>query len=114
MRTKRAFEKLSYLSIIPGSASVMANFNLVPHLSNRKYVFDFYPIDKFAFMVDYLVIDLTMLDYLSSDAKKQVPDFISEASRRGYNRIFSNSDKTFIILYNPKIDKTLIEKQPRE
>ena len=40
IRNKCTLQKLAYLKQVPAGVSVSTNFNLVPHLSQRKYIFE--------------------------------------------------------------------------
>ena len=113
IRNNRTLEKLSYLNRIPKDASVSTNFNLVPHLSHRKYVFEWAPQSRTSYIAEYIVLDLTLLEYLcvpKGDMATVLESYFSDIAKRGYQRVFSSPDKTFLIFHNPDTDKSLVEK----
>lgn len=113
IKNNRTLEKISYLKMVPGNASVSTNFNLVPHLSHRKYIFEWNPHSKTSYITEYIVIDLTLLEYLcisKNDLAGILGVYFSDIAKRGYKQVFSSPDKTFLIFHNPYIDKTLVEK----
>lgn len=109
IRINRSFEKLAYLSLIPKDASLAATSNFVPHLSHRKYVYDWNPETAVSLITEYLVIDLDFLGYLPQSAKDKIPAFFLEAKKRGYKKIFSNRKESFFIFFNPNNNKSSVK-----
>ena len=101
IKENRTLEKISYLKQIPPEASVSTNFNLVPHLSHRKYIYQWNPSLKTSFTCQYLVIDLTLLDYMGKADAAAIGPYFIKISELGYKKIFENSEKNFFIYYNP-------------
>ncbi len=113
INNNQTLRKLSYLKMIPGNASVSANFNLVPHLSHRKYIFEWNPQSITSYTTEYIVLDLTLLEYLcvpKGDMPAVLDSYFSDIAKRGYRQVFSGPDKTFLIFHNPDTDKSLVEK----
>lgn len=98
----RSFERLSLLSIIPQSASVSASSNLVPHLSARKYVFEWDPESPLSLKTDYIVIDLNFVGYLKKGARNRIHTFFITAEEKGYKIILWREDLSLFILFNPE------------
>jgi len=96
-------EKISYLKQVPPGVSVAANFNLVPHLSHRKYIFDWNPREKSSHISQYLVIDLTLLEYLGKEETAQIESYLQEIDKLGFKKILENPEKTFFIYHNPQL-----------
>jgi uncharacterized membrane protein len=110
MTASHTLDKLSYLRLVPRNASVATNFNLVPHMSHRKYIFEWNPQAKTSSIVEYIVIDKSLLGYLSRDDVNKIEPYFNNIIKLGYKQIFSSPDKTFLIFHNPNIDKSLVEK----
>ena len=106
-KKNRSFQKLKYLSLVPKEVSVSATANLVPHLSHRKYIYDWRPEGGMP-ETEYYVIDLDFTGYLNQGAQKQIPVFLKKAQAK-YREVFSNPEKTFFIFYNPGSDLKKIE-----
>lgn len=113
IRWKHTLSRISYMDIIPPEASVAANFNLVPHLTSRRYTFEWNPRNIRSFSAEYLAIDLTMLDYLSPEDKISMPRYFKEIQKNGYVKIFENKEKDFLILHNSNFDKRKVEETVR-
>jgi len=110
IKNNHSVEVLSYLEIVPKDASVAANFNLVPHLSHRKYIFEWNPQSKTGDITEYIVIDMNLLGYLSRENKAMIEPYLKNIATKGYKIIFSSRDMPFFIYRKPDIDKTLVEK----
>lgn len=110
IKNDKTLQKLSYLKIIPKDASVVTNFNLVPHLSHRKYIFEWNPDANTSQITEYLVIDMTLLEYLPKDIILRIEPYLKDIKRNGYKKIFSSPDENFLIFRNPNIDQTLVER----
>jgi uncharacterized membrane protein len=101
-----SFERLSALSMIPSTASVCASSNLIPHLSHRKYIYDWDPESDLSLMTDYLVIDLNFLDYLKDNPRDKINDFLREAQRQGYKAVLLRPDLSLFIYFKPNNDNS--------
>ncbi len=110
IKNNRSIEVLSYLKMVPKDASVAANFNLVPHLSHRKYILEWNPQSKTGDITEYIVIDMNLLEYLSKDDLAAIEPYFKDIADKGYKKIFVSPDGAFLIFHNPEIDKTLVEK----
>jgi len=113
IKNSHTLKKISYLKLVAKDASVSTNFNLVPHLAHRKYIFEWNPQSKTSYITEYVVLDLNLLEYLcmpKSDMATILEAYFSDIAKRGYRRVFSNPDNTFLIFHNPGIDKSLVEK----
>jgi uncharacterized membrane protein len=109
----QTLRKLSYLKMIPCNASLSTNFNLVPHLSHRKYIFEWNLQSRASYITEYIVLDLTLLEYIclpKADMVTILESYFSNIAKRGYQQVFSSPDKTFLIFHNPHIDKSLVKK----
>jgi uncharacterized membrane protein len=109
IRKENTLKKIAYLKTIPPDASVSANFNLVPHLSQRKYIFEWHPDTPASAIAEYVVIDRELLEYILVSDLPKVDDFIQNAAQYGYQVAFKSADGQFLILHNPGIDKSLVE-----
>lgn len=110
IRNNRTLERLSYLRAIPRDASVSANFSLVPHMSERKYIYEFNPFSLTSNITEYVVIDMKSLEYLTKEDIAAIGPYINNITNKGYKKVFESRDRTFLIFRNPGIDKTLVEK----
>jgi uncharacterized membrane protein len=110
MKNNRATEILSYLKMVPQDASVTTNFSLVPHLSHRKYIFEWNPRVKTAYITEYVVVDMNLSESLSKEDMVKIKPYFKDIAEKGYKKVFSNQDATFLIFHNPNIDKSLVEK----
>lgn len=99
IKINRSFEKFSYLKLIPDNASVSATSNLVPHLSHRKYIYDWDSKGEVVFKTEYIIIDSDFSAPLSKDVKLRLSE---------YKKFFSNPDNSFLILRNPHPDEKFI------
>jgi len=97
IKENRTLKKISYLKQIPADASVSANFNLIPHLSQRKYIYQWNPSLKTSFTCQYLVIDMTLLDYMGKDDIAAIGPYFQQIDGLGYKKIFENPQKNFFI-----------------
>lgn len=109
MRKVQALSKIGYLKRIPASASVSANLNLVPHLSHRKYVFEWNPSSRTSYITEYVVLDLDLMDYLLEAERARIGEYLQEIAARGYRQVFASPNKRFLIYHNPGIDQTLVQ-----
>jgi uncharacterized membrane protein len=107
INNSQTLRRLSYLKMIPAYASVSTNFNLVPHLSHRKYIFEWNPQSKTSYITEYIVLDLTLAP---AKMVAVLDSYFSDIAERGYRQVFSSADKAFLIFHNPGIDKSLVEK----
>lgn len=105
VKGNNALEKISYLSFIPNDASVSATSSLVPHLSHRKYIYDWDLKNMVWLPTDYLVLDFT-LDAINKEKAARV---FEKIARNGYKKIFSNTQGDFYIFLNPSADRKQIE-----
>lgn len=110
MLANKTITKIGYLKNVPKEVSLVANFALVPHLDHRKYTFILSPSDPKSIMAECVVIDKNDLGYLSDEDRAKVAGYIQALPTKGYKQIFANEDNSFLIFYNSKADKTLIEK----
>lgn len=110
IRAEGCLQKISYLKNIPAGASVAANFNLVPHLSHRKYIFEWNPQSKASYITEYVVVDMDLLEYIPKEVIAEIDSYFEDIIERGYKKIFVSPDGRFLIFHNPDIDKTLVEK----
>lgn len=110
IKENRTLEKLSYLKLVPPDASVATNFNLVPHLSQRKYIFEWNPRNKRSEMTEYLVIDLNLIEYLSQEDISQIEPYLEGIQKNDYQKIFESNDKTFFIFHNLNFNQIELEK----
>ncbi|MFZ2938277.1 MAG: DUF2079 domain-containing protein [Candidatus Omnitrophota bacterium] len=108
IRQGRSFEKIAYLSRIPKDASVSASANLVPHLSGRKYIFEWNPETDLSLKTDYIVIDTTLVDYMPLSVRSKIPEFFNKATKAGYKKVFQGPSKTFFIFFNPDNDNSSV------
>ncbi|MCX5713528.1 MAG: DUF2079 domain-containing protein [Candidatus Omnitrophica bacterium] len=109
IKKEGTLRKLSHLKGIPQNASVAANFNLVPHLAHRKYIFEWNPAAKSMSIAEYIVIDKDLLGYIVKADLPKVESFLENCANQGYRVAFMSHDGRFVILHNPTIDKTLVE-----
>ncbi len=109
-KNNRSLEKISYLKLIPPEASVAANFYLVPHLSHRKYIYEFNPRSKTTYMVEYVVVDLGLLDYLPREDAVNIKPYLHEMVKKGHKQIFASPDQQLLIFYNSNFDESLLGK----
>lgn len=108
MIANRSFEKIDYLSMVPRNASVSASANLVPHLSGRKYIFEWNPENELSLKTDYIVIDTIFVNYMPASVRSKIPDFFNKAIQAGYKKVFQDSSQTFFIFFNPDNDNSSI------
>jgi len=106
---KKVMEKLKYLKIVPKDASLAANCLIVPHLTHRKYTFEWAPRNRFSRVAEYLVIDKTLLDYLTAEDFQAMGAYFKEIEGLGYKKIFESPDKTFSIYKNFNFKIELVE-----
>lgn len=111
IRSRATLEKISFLSQVPQEASVAANFNLVPHLSHRKYIFEWNPRNKKSFAAEYLVIDMTLLEYLSKQDLEEIPRYFTKISAIGYKKVFESPGGEFFIYHNKDYDRQEVERK---
>lgn len=109
IKQENTLKKLSYLKIIPQDASVAANFNLVPHLAHRRFIFEWHPDSKVSAVAEYVVIDKDLLGYILKPDLPKVDKFIKNSALNGYQIVFKSGNGQFLILHNPGIDKSLAE-----
>jgi len=107
-REIRSKEIRSYLCLIPESASVCAANNLIPHLSHRKYIYMWNGLNGFKYNTEYIVLYKDLLGQGSDD----LPKILDILSQKGYKNAFSDKEQAFYILFNPKFDRAILEKQP--
>lgn len=100
-----SFRTFAYLRLLSKDASLATNFNLVPHMSNRKYIFEWNP--QLEPNTEYIAVDTRLLEYLSKDDLTRVRPYFEGIKNKGYKIFFESPDKAFIILRNPDMDKTL-------
>ncbi|MBU2541429.1 MAG: DUF2079 domain-containing protein [Candidatus Omnitrophica bacterium] len=106
----RAQEKISYLKLIPKDASVYTVHNLGPHLSHRKYIYLWQSLESTKFITEYIVLDRELLGLDEHDFFA-----ISQAlNKKGYEKTFFDRFNSFHIYFNSKIEKSLLEKQPKK
>jgi uncharacterized membrane protein len=110
IKSNHSFQKIVYLQAVPKDVSVATNFNLVPHLSHRKYIFEWNPKSQISQITEYLVIDMSLLGYLFQVDISKFESYFIEINRKGYKKVFCSPDGNFLIFYNPAIDKSLVEK----
>ncbi|MEW6008958.1 MAG: DUF2079 domain-containing protein [Candidatus Omnitrophota bacterium] len=110
IRINKPFPKLKYLSLVPPQATVSATANLVPHLSHRKYIYDWDPESELSLKTDYVIIDLSATDYLSESSKAKVDSFLINMENYGFKRLVFNKELSFFIFLNHKPDREFIEK----
>ncbi|MFC1674345.1 DUF2079 domain-containing protein [Candidatus Omnitrophota bacterium] len=110
IKNNQSFQRLPYLQLVPKNVSLATNFNLVPHMSQRKYIFEWNPRSKTRYITEYIVVDMNLLEYLTKEDKDSMGLYFADINKIGYKIIFSNPDKTFLIFHNPYIDNTLVEK----
>lgn len=109
IREKKTLERLAFLKVIPAQASVAANSYYVPHLSCRKYIYEFNPQSKTTYITEYVVVDLDLLGYLSSECVLDIRRYLHDMRSRGYRQIFASPDQRLLILYNPDFEKKLMD-----
>lgn len=109
IKQHRTYERLAYLKNVPDGVSVAANFNLVPHLSHRKYVFDWSPVNKISRTAEYLVIDLKLVEYIPKEDMDKFGLYIDEIKAIGYAKVFENADRNFYIYRNTRFNPDLIK-----
>lgn len=109
IREGRTLERVSYLKQVPPDASISTNFNLVPHASHRKYVFEWNPHAQTSFIAEYIAIDMNLLEYLSEDDRTKIKPYLDKIADKGYRRVFLNEDKTFLIMHNPDAKTPVIK-----
>lgn len=107
---KNTFDRIALLKLIPKDASVSANFNLVPHLAHRTYVFDWHPKSRMSKISEYIVIDYHLLDYLTANDKLLIDGYLKSIKEIGYEIYFINENKDFVIYRNPAFDFKEVEK----
>jgi hypothetical protein len=82
----------------------------VPHLSHRKYIYDWQPESEISLSTDYVIIDLAFLGYLPDESTRdKLGEYFRKAQNTGYKKVFVNSKETFFILHNPGNDNTYIK-----
>ena len=97
IKENHTLEKIAYLKQIPADASVSTNFNLVPHLSERKYIYQWSPLLETSFTSEYLAIDMTLLDYMGKEDRAAIGAYLQEIGGFGYKLVFENPRKNFLI-----------------
>lgn len=100
IKNNHTLEKLSYLKRVPKDASVATNFNLVPHMSQRKYIFEWNPNSPSSYITEYIVIDMNLLGYLSKEDVDKIGPYFRHIAGAGYKKIFESKDSTFLIFHN--------------
>jgi len=110
IRVDGCLRKISYLKNIPAGASAATNFNLVPHLSHRKYIFEWSPQSKASYVTEYVAVDMNLLESLTKEGIAEIGPYFKDIADKGYKKIFASPDGAFLIFHNPYIDKTLVEK----
>jgi len=108
-KQNRASQIREYLRLVPEDVSVATNYNLLPHLSHREYIFIWYPYDKESSLTEYVVVDKKLLDYIPAKERSKVNEFFSNFSQFGYTKVFASEDDSFVILFNPRANKALIK-----
>lgn len=111
IKKNRSLEILSYLKRVPKNASVATNFSLVPHLSHRKYIFEWNPRSEAAYITEYVVVDMNLSESLAKEDIAEIKPYFEDIASKGYKNTFSSKDLSFLIFHNPNIDKTLVEKR---
>ena len=109
-KNNRSLEKISFFKLIPPQASVAANFYLVPHLSHRKYIYEFNPRARTTYITEYLAVDLGLLDYLPQEDSSNIKQYLNEMVRRGHRQVFASPDQRLLIFYNSNFDESLLGK----
>jgi len=102
IKEEDTLRKISYLKIVPDNSSVAASFNLVPHLSHRKYIYEWNPQNESSLEVDYLVIDLSLMEYLSKENVVSIPGYFNKIREIGYSKIFESGEGNFLIFRKEK------------
>jgi uncharacterized membrane protein len=105
IKVNRALEKIKVLDLIPPGASVLATNNLCPHLSHRKYLYDWDHTQGGRFIFpEYIAIDRGVFksEYLSPKENAAIDNYLSLAETKGYKTIFNFGNHDFMILTCPK------------
>lgn len=110
IKNKRTLERVGFLKKIPRDASVCANYNLVPHLSRREFIFEWNPRSPSSFITEYIIVDMNLLEYLSDNDRASIKEYFKQITEKGYKIFFLNKDGTFLIFHNSSIDKDLSQK----
>lgn len=105
-----AREIISDLRIIPEDASVCAVNRLVPHLSHRKYIYIWKDLGNSKFNTQYIVIHK---DFLESP-EDNIFDITRILGQKGYKNIIQDKYSPLYIFFNPDIDGSLLENEPRK
>ena len=105
-----ATEIISDLRIIPQEASVCAVNVLVPHLSHRKYIYIWEDIENCKYNTQYIVIHK---DFLES-TKDSILEITNILGQKGYKNIIQDKYNSLCIFFNPDIDNSLLENEPRK
>lgn len=109
----RGLEIISYLNKIPQDASVCAVNRLIPHLSNRKYLYiwkDGQGCDYMEVAPEYIVLYEGAMEGMGD--RKRIPELIDLYKERGYREVFCDKQNTFFILRNPNIDLDKLKQRP--
>lgn len=106
---RNSLKTISYLDVLPKDASVSANLNIVPHISHRKYIYEWNPSSRLSYITEYVVVDTRLVDYLSDREKNMITPYFDEIVKNGYRKVFVSEDDSFLIYHNPGVDKTLVE-----
>lgn len=104
MKVNHTLEKIRSLDVIPPDASVLATDHLCPHLSHRKYIYDWGHTGGRFIFPEYIAIDRGVFrnEYLSPKENAMIDNYLSVAEAKGYKIISSVGYHDFMILEAPK------------
>lgn len=93
IKEREAPKILSYLKVIPAEASVCAVNRLVPHLSNRKYIYIWERRNEIPCKAQYVVL----YDRLLESDNGQLVSILASLQKDGYRPVVSDKIREFYI-----------------
>jgi uncharacterized membrane protein len=110
MKRYKSREVIGYLNMVPKDATVATNFNLVPHMSERKYIYEWNPDNPKTWLQEYILLSEHLMEYVYPGGKAQRIHFDTELFKRhGFKQVFVSDDGSFYVFKNKHYDKKLVE-----
>ncbi len=104
MRINHTLDKIKSLDLIPPGASVLATSDICPHLSHRKYIYDWSHLEGKVIFPEYIVIDRGVVgnEYWTPKENSMIDNYLSVARSKGYKIISNVQINGFMVLTRPK------------
>ncbi|MDE2232392.1 MAG: DUF2079 domain-containing protein [Candidatus Omnitrophica bacterium] len=92
-------DKIKALGLVPPGASVLASNDICPHLSHRKFIYEWGQTEGKEIFPDYIVIDKDIGGgKLTPEENTKINIYLNDAKSRGYKTIADIQDGRFLIL----------------